>query len=86
MVAEGIPSIFLRAFHESRTNRIQVHIGQQIDQRSTVLDDQGLETIPPEIALSAMLFVVETGESLLDILDEFGKRRSPGTEGLNGVA
>jgi hypothetical protein len=47
------------------------------------LNDQGFEPIPPEIPLSSMTFVIETGEPLLDILDEFGKRCPPGPKILN---
>jgi hypothetical protein len=74
MIAQRTPPIGFRTFDDPGSNRIEIHIGQQIDQRSAVLNDQRFEPVAPEIALSSMPLVIETGESLLDILDEFGKR------------
>jgi hypothetical protein len=74
MIAQRTPPIGLRTLDDPGSNGIEIHIGQQIDQGSAVLNDQRFEPISPEIPLSAMTFVIETGEPLLDILDEFGKR------------
>jgi hypothetical protein len=42
MIAQRTPPIGFRTFDDPGSNRIEIHIGQQIDQRSAVLNDQGL--------------------------------------------
>jgi hypothetical protein len=44
MIAQRTPPIGLRALHDPRTYGIEIHLGQQVDQRPAVLDDQELES------------------------------------------
>jgi len=77
MIAQRAPAILFRPLDDPRANGIEVHIGQQIDQRIPVLHDERFETVPPEIPFAIVPFIIEASETLLDIFDELGKRRPP---------
>jgi hypothetical protein len=44
MIAQRTPSIGLRTLDDPGSNGIEIHIGQQIDQGSAVLNDQGFSS------------------------------------------
>ena len=63
VVAKGTPSIFFRFFHDSRANRVQVNIGQAVDQCFPVIHDHALKPLGPEEAFSSCDAGYKTGKT-----------------------
>ena len=51
MVTDRVPTVVLGSLNQSCTQRIQVDIGQTVNQGVTVFHDQALETLPPQGAV-----------------------------------
>ena len=73
MVADGVPAVGLGPFDQIGPDRIQVDIGQAIDQRLPVFHDHAFKPIPPKEAAALMLFIIVAREALLQFLQKLRK-------------
>ncbi len=72
-ITQRTPSVVSWSLHHVCPDGIQIDVGQTVNQGFAVLHDQTLESLSPEEAATFVFLVVVSGESLLDLLHEFGK-------------
>ncbi len=73
MITDGVPAIVFRSFHYPGPNRIQVDVGQAVDQCLALFHNDTFKTFSPEKAAPMVAAVVKAGKPHLNLFNKLGQ-------------